>query len=112
MEYLLKDEDFDFVKARADFEKFFRLLAFILGEKVFKKYNGSKFKGSFLQTAFKAIVIGLAYHIDSYTLGQDEALIEAKIKAMWQETAFLENVSGVNAKARLPRIAAFSNFVQ
>ncbi|WP_219907461.1 hypothetical protein [Nitrosospira sp. Nsp2] len=89
------------------FEKLFTLLFNATGESTFRKYNGQRFQGRFLDSAFEPIAVGLGFNLDSYDENDenDIALVRQKIKEMWSMPLLLANVgSGSNAKIRIPRL--------
>ena len=102
---------------QAKFEKLFTLLNLALDDSAFRKYDGSKFKGMFLDSAFEPIAIGLGANLESYDVNSpaDLDLIRERIKSLWSVPDFLKNVgSGSNAKVRIPRLVALgkSHFLQ
>lgn len=107
VEKLFIDQNIATAEERTRFEKLFSLLNNSTGESSFRKFNGVKFQGKFLDSAFEPIAIGLGHNIDAYdeNSSADIALVEAKIKALWGEPEMLANVgSGSNAKSRIPRL--------
>lgn len=91
------------------FEKLFALLNAAFEESAFRKFDGTKFKGRFLDSAFEPIAIGLGTNLDSYDLENlsDLEVVRERIKALWAVPEFLQNVgSGSNAKVRIPRLVA------
>lgn len=110
-ERILIDGDFDYAAVKRDFEDTFGLLNSALGEKSFKKFDGTDFKGKFLESAFEAIAVGLGTNIDSYRNLFDDgnSVVATKIKALYHEDIFMQNTgSGSNAKTRIPRIVPFA----
>jgi len=108
MEHILKSDIFDFQPEKEKFQKLFTLLNNSLGESTFKKFDGKKFRGRFLESAYETITVGLGTNLDRYELGRDEKLIIRKIENLWKEKDFLNNMgSGTNAKVRLPRLIPF-----
>ncbi len=108
MQNLLTENQIKTQEMKQDFEKLFLLLDTTVGENIFKKYTDSGFKGRFLESAFEAIVIGIGSNINSYN-EHDEKLIKTKVKELWNDMYFLENIgSGSNAKTRLPTLIDFS----
>lgn len=108
-EDILNSAAFDFSLVKQNFELTFETLNRILGEKSFKKYNGTDFKGKFLESAFEAVSVGLASNITNYTLPQDDATIIAKIQNLYSEGIYNSTSgSGSNAKSRIPRLVPFA----
>ena len=91
------------------FKKLFTLLSKAAGDSVFKRFNGQKFQGRFLDSAFEPIAVGLGHNLDDYEENNeaDISLIVQKIKDIWGIQDMLDNVgSGSNAKSRIPRLVA------
>lgn len=93
----------------ARFEKLFTILSKAEGDSVFKRFNGQKFQGRFLDSAFEPIAVGLGHNLDDYDENNNNHIqvVADKIKALWIIPEMLENVgSGSNAKSRIPRLVA------
>ncbi len=101
--------DLDLAKLQNKFENTFYYLNKTLGEDCFKKYykDGGRFKGGLLESMYECIAIGLSQNIDSYC-ESDIDLIEEKIKGVWDEPTFTDNMgSGTNTKRRVPVMIPF-----
>lgn len=100
--------NFDYSKNQEIFDFTFELLDRSLGEKPFKKWDGSKFTGKFLMSAFEAVSSGIASNIDDYknlSAQQQTATVEAKIKELWSNSTFQKNSgAGVRGTTRLTNI--------
>lgn len=100
--------DFNFNQEKKIFHKLFKILNNTLGDKTFKKFDGDKFGGKFLESAFEAITIGIGHNLNSYSI-DDKKIITLKIKEMWSNKIFLKySGSGSNAKTRIPKLIPFS----
>lgn len=109
VEKLFIEQDIATPAEKARFEKLFLLLNKATGEATFRKYNGGKFQGKFLDSAYEPIAVGLGHNLDSYDENDpaDIALVETKIRSLWADPEMLANVgSGTNAKSRIPRLVA------
>jgi len=107
-EYILKPGTFEPSLEKEKFEKLFTLLNKSLGENTFKKFDGEKFKGKFLESAYETITVGLGANLDRYKIGQDEEVIGQKIRNLWDSKKFLSSMgSGTNASYRLPKLIPF-----
>lgn len=103
---LFKTPDLD--EITSIFNRTFSLINKVLGDDAFKKYNGTSFRGKFLDSAYEAITTGLSFHIDSYS-EEDSAEIKEKVMKMWGDADFTTNIgSGLNAASRIPKVIAFS----
>lgn len=101
---ILYDNDFDLTKSREIFINTFNYINNNLEDKAFKKFNGDVFGGKFLESAFEAIAIGLAYNIDDYGNEQNEVFIN-KVKELYVQGFYKDNAgSGSNAKTRINRL--------
>lgn len=107
-ESLLTNENINLVEIKDNFERVFGVLDDILGDKSFKKYDGSDFKGKFLETAFESIAVGLGSNISSYTFPDDKKILLDKIRHLYAQDTYTQNAgSGSNAKTRIPRLIPF-----
>ena len=108
-EDILNSENFEFQNVKENFELTFLTLNRILGEKSFKKFNGTDFKGKFLESAFEAVAVGISANINSYNLPQEDDILYTKIQHLYeQETYNQTSGSGSNAKSRIPKLVPFS----
>jgi len=81
----------------------------IFGEDAFKRFDGDKFKGKFLESAFEAVSVGIASNLHSYSLPQDIDFITEKVEALHNKETFRKYTgSGSNAKTRIPKIIPFA----
>lgn len=109
IEMILADPNFPYDSFEAKFNQTFALLNSLEGENVFKRYDGTAFKGKFLESAFEAISVGVSYNYDKYTLPEDNDYIIDKIKAIHTEEHFRKYTgSGSNARTRIPRVVPFA----
>lgn len=107
---LILDKDQEFLQSiSVNFRATFQMLSRILGEKSFKKYNGTDFKGKFLESSFEAISTGLSKNLNSYSAPESEQILLNKIKALYAENTYITTSgSGSNAKSRIPRLVSFA----
>lgn len=109
IEIILADPNFLYDEYETIFNKTFELLNSLEGENVFKRFDGSSFKGKFLESAFEAISVGVAFNYRSYNLPIDKDYLKEKIKNIHTEEQFRKNTgSGSNARTRIPRIVPFA----
>ncbi|WP_304543232.1 DUF262 domain-containing protein [Sulfurimonas microaerophilic] len=107
-EKILLEDKFDYEKIKDKFISTFSILNSILDDNTFKRYDGTKFKGKFLESAFEAISIGVAYNIDSYSFPQDNDLLIEKIQNLHSDDEFKKYTgSGTNARTRIPNLLPF-----
>ncbi|MEG4421358.1 DUF262 domain-containing protein [Microcoleus sp. LAD1_D5] len=106
---LSKNNEFDFELEKIKFYKLFSLLSKSTGESSFKKYDGEKFKGKFLESAYEAVTLGLGANVDNYSDTESHLkLLTEKVKQMWSESDFTNySGSGSNARVRIPKMRKF-----
>ena len=108
-EDLLNNETLDFASIKTNFDLTFSTLNSILGEKAFKKYNGTDFKGKFLESSYEAVSIGLSANISTYNLPLENNIILSKIQNLYAEEVYNQTSgSGSNAKSRIPKLVPFA----
>ena len=88
---LCNSRTFDRVLEQEKFAKMFLLLDQATNEDTFTKYDGTRFKCKFLDSAYEAITTGLRENIDDYST-QDIELLRTKIQEMWSESDFTDNI--------------------
>ena len=104
---LCNSTTFDRVLEQEKFAKMFSLLAEATNEDTFTKYDGTRFKGKFLDSAYEAITTGLRENIDDYST-QDIELLKTKIQEMWSESDFISNIgTGSRARTRMHKMIEF-----
>lgn len=108
-EQILTEEGVDFISYSDNFNQTFQLLNRVLGEDSFKRFDGDKFKGKFLESAFEAVSIGIAFNFDSYKFPEDNQIIIDKIKQIHSHPNFVSYTgSGSNARTRIPNVIPFA----
>lgn len=108
-EDILNRDNFEFQNVKENFELTFLTLNRILGEKSFKKFNGTDFKGKFLESAFEAVAVGISANINSYNLPQEDNILLSKIQHLYNEETYNQTSgSGSNAKSRIPKLVPFA----
>jgi len=108
---IIKDESFILEDEIMVFKRVFVLLNEVLDKNTFRKFNLDKgeFEGPFLQTAFEAILPGLANNIDYYE-GQGKEELKPKIIQMYLKDGYNNAAKrGNKALPRIQNMIAFSN---
>lgn len=108
---IIKDESFILEDEIIVFKRVFVLLNEVLDKNTFRKFNVDKgeFEGPFLQTAFEAILPGLANNIDYYE-GQGKEGLKLKIIQMYLEEGYNNAAKrGNKALPRIQNMISFSN---
>lgn len=89
------------------FHRIFLLLNESYGENAFKKYQGDKFKGPLLISAFEAIIPGLYQNIEYWELHKEE--LRSRIKDIYSQSSFSNAVRrGVRPLDRMSQLIKFS----
>lgn len=109
IEKILIDLKFPYDEYKKTFEATFKLLKDIAGDDVFTRYDGTKFKGKFLESAFEAVSVGIASNILDYNIPNDNSILLEKIKSLHSQPDFTKYTgSGSNARTRIPKIVPFA----
>lgn len=91
------------------FSETFAILAEVLEEDAFKRFNKKKgrHEGGFLLSLFEVVALGVAYNLSRNTLCA-KSKIAAKVQEMWSDRKFTDwAASGVTASRRLPRLVPY-----
>lgn len=109
VEVILNQTDFPYAEYESNFKETFKLLDTLAGDDIFKRFDGNKFKGKFLESSFEAISVGIAANLSSYNLPHDNDSLLTKIKELHSREEFTKYTgSGSNAKTRIPKIVPFA----
>jgi len=102
----LADADIDWDKERKHFERVFSRLADAMGEKAFKRWDGSDFKGKFLMSLFETVGFGTSQNIDQIEKKADpNKFIRGRAKEIWSDDTFIKNSgAGVRGTTRLSKL--------
>lgn len=109
---LAQDKTFNFKTEEAAFRETFGLLASILGDDAFRRYDKKRdrFVGGFSVSAFEALAIGIGYNPKKAKA--DPVIIENGVKKMWSDAEFVNNSgSGIRASSRVPKIIPYGRMV-
>lgn len=107
---MLCETDFNKEEAKRKFISTFQILYGILGEDVFKKYNGEKRLGPVMAAVFQIIATGVYSNIDAIISlpNYNEWLLE-KINCVFDEEVFQRNITpGVRSIPRYKELSEFS----
>jgi len=113
---LLDKETISMCNATVDFEttkeKFlatFNLLYGIFDENAFKKYNGIKYVGPVMASAFQAIAVGVYINItDILALDNTNDWLTQKVQSFYSEETFIKNTTpGVRSIPRFKDLSVF-----
>jgi len=87
-------ENYNYNDKKIKFEKTFNLLYGIMGEDVFKKYNGVKHMGPFLNSSYQAISCGVYHNINEILIKENYLeWLEQKINAIYEQDVFIKNTT-------------------
>lgn len=109
---MAQDKALDLKREESAFRETFAVLASVLGDDAFRRYDKSKnkFAGGFSVSAFEALAIGMGYNPKKAKA--NPTIIEQGVKKMWSDTDFTENSgSGVRASSRVPKIIPYGRKV-
>ena len=101
-----QDKKFRRAEMKQLFETTFAILAEVLDEQAFKRYNAKKkrHEGGFLLSLFEVVALGVAYNIAENTLCPKNDIAK-RARSVWTDKSFTDwATSGVNASRRLPRL--------
>lgn len=102
------DPDFDMENQGKVFEKTFQYIDEALGDKAFKRWNGTAFSGMFLMSIFEVLATGVAYNLEklqSMAPGNRSKFIQERAIALWNTPDFTKNSgAGVRGTTRLMRL--------
>ncbi|MFZ3166020.1 MAG: DUF262 domain-containing protein [Candidatus Methanoperedens sp.] len=104
-----ESKTFDYEREIKIFKQTFDFLDKTLGEDSFKRFDGNKFSGRFLLSAFEAVGIGVGTNIEEWTKKTiDDNLIKdiySRASSLWSNSTYINNIgSGSNFNTRIPAI--------
>lgn len=106
---ILCNEPLDFDIVKENFTDTFNLLFKVFDENAFKKYNGTKYVGPVLVSAFQAIAIGVYENISSILAIENVTeWLTKKVHEFYSENVFLDNT--LPGTRSIPRFKALSIF--
>ncbi len=99
----------DMTEIREKFCATFNLLYGVFDENAFKKYNGEKYIGPVMASAFQTIAIGVYKNItEILSLENTNDWLISKVRALYSEDAFLKNTTpGVRSIPRFKDLSLF-----
>lgn len=99
----------DFDSVRENFVATFNLLYGIFDESAFKKYNGTKYVGPVMASAFQAIAIGVYENISAIlALKSTNEWLTKKVQDFYSEEVFLKNTTpGIRSIPRFKDLSLF-----
>lgn len=102
---LAKSNDFAREAEASVFKQTFKILHEALGEDAFKRWDGSRFTGMFLMSAYEVVAYGLSQNVrevEKIPPPQRKQFIERRIVAMWNDEQFKRHSgAGVRGTTRL-----------
>lgn len=107
---ICEKEDFNYEQTKEKFVNTFDLLYGIIGEDVFRKYEGGRHKGSFLVVAFQAIVPGVYDNINEIMILKNrQEWLKQKIENLYNQEVYMKNnIPGVRAIPRYKELSIWS----
>lgn len=102
------DPAFDMADERRVFDCTFAILCNMMGDKAFKRWDGTDFKGKFLMSVFEVVATGVSKNLEELeTLSDDqrEAFVKVRCKALWDDPVFQQNSgAGIRGTTRLSNL--------
>jgi len=85
-------DTFDMAAEKDIFDRTFNLMQDAMGDRAFKRWNGTIFHGKFLMSVFEVVAIGVAKNIAAIdALPSKSDFVENRCKALWANTTFQKN---------------------
>lgn len=103
---LASDPNFDLAREADIFRRVFDLLEESTSDNAFRRYDGQRFVGQFLMSAFEVVAIGVAANLDQIMNRDNPAeFVKGRIRQMWQEDHFRKySGAGVRGTTRLSNL--------
>ncbi len=109
---LATDTQFNSSSEESIFSRTFSLLNTIMGDRAFKKWNGSDFSGKFLMSVFEVVALGVSKNIDAIEVLVDQErtdFVRKRCIALWAEPTFTQySGAGVRGTSRLANLLPLS----
>ena len=90
------------------FLKTFECLNDVFGDNIFKKWNGTKFSGKFLVSAYQVISVHVSKHIEAIIaldINVSQKFIKDKVLSLWKDKIYSKHLtSGTNGAMKLSQI--------
>lgn len=101
------DASYNITDITERFENTFDLLAGLFGEDVFRKYEGEKYTGPFLASAFQTIAFGVLSNVEKILEFDDKNdWLKEKVKAIYSQETYIKNtIPGVRAIPRYKELS-------
>ncbi len=102
--------EIDWDEEKQHFERVFLRLNAAMGERTFKRWDGSDFKGKFLMSLFETVGYGTSVNIDSIEDESDpDEFIRSRARDIWGDDTFIKNSgAGVRGTTRLSKLIDFA----
>lgn len=102
--------EIDWDEEKRHFERVFERLNLAMGERTFKRWDGSDFKGKFLMSLFETIGYGTSVNIDSIEAEFDpDGFIRSRARDIWSDDTFIRNSgAGIRGTTRLSKLLDFA----
>lgn len=106
---MTNNEHFDYDDVADKFNRTFSVISQVLGENAFRKYDGSKYKGAFLASAYQLITAGVYNNIDNImALSNKDIWLRDKVNGIYNDPVYKANITpGVRA---IPRFKELSQY--
>lgn len=103
------NDTYNYEVVQEKFNETFKLLYGVLGEDVFKKFNGTKHMGPFLNSSYQVISCGVYQNLEQILLKEDSSgWLEKKINNLYSQELFIRNTTpGIKAIPRYKDLSIF-----
>ncbi len=102
------NQDFDRDAEQAVFDRTFALLRRAMGDKAFKRWNGSDFTGKFLMSVYEVVAVGLSKNLDeieAWTPNKQDQYVRERAMSLWNNETFQQNSgAGIRGTTRLSNL--------
>lgn len=105
----LCNSDIDRDAIKSVFITTFNLLNEVFDENAFRKFNGTKYAGSVMSSAFQTIAVGVSSNLESILGMEDKKQwLKEKVQALYSQKVFVKNTTpGVKAIPRFKELSIF-----
>lgn len=103
-----KNEEINWNEEKTQFKNIFSLLNDSLGDKAFKRWDGTAFGGKFLMSLYETVAFGVSQNIsaiENLAREDQKTFIITKAKELWDDPVFEKNSgAGIRGTTRLSKL--------
>lgn len=106
---LADNKEFNYLKEEEIFKSTFDIINDSMGSNAFKRYDGTKFLGPFLISAYEVVATGISWNIEEIKAIDYKQFIMDKVKSMWEKETFKTySGAGVRGTTRIEKLFPFA----